>query len=246
MANKKKAPKKESEAPAPVKVVDPREPLPATDANFKATLVDLRRTLESLPKPEQPGPGDLVQAVLHMIMAEGLPCGYGQEAVRRLETSFVDRNEFRITEAFETAELLADLDIPDLFDRCVLVRDMVNGIYAEQNSVSLEFVRELTIADRAQLPRRIPAITPKLNKFLSNLLSFEEAVFSDKSTQRVVQRLGLDPADKGVLEFFSQVKNLLAPFGHLPFKVGPDGKLLKEPVLSPACLLLRLSPTGKR
>ncbi len=244
--NKKTVKKASAPTPAPVKVVDPREALPATDANLRSTLDALRQLATTLPKPEAPVQLDLVHALLHIIFAEGLPCGYGQEAVRRIEESFVDRNEFRVTEAFEVADLLADLEIPDIFARCVVVRDNVNQIYNDQNAVTLDFLREATIADRTNFFHRLPAIHSKLAKFLSNVLSFEEAVFSEKSTQRVMQRLGFDPAAKAPQEFFAEVRTLFAPFGHLPLAVAPPGKLVLTPTLSPLCLVLRLAPSGKR
>ena len=102
--------------------------------------------LADVEAPEEPQALDLVEAALHIAFAQGLPCGYGQEVRRRLAESFVDRNEFRVTEAYEVEEMLADLEIPDLFDRCLSVRDMVSQVYADQNGITLEFLREAGIA----------------------------------------------------------------------------------------------------
>ncbi|MCA8954066.1 MAG: hypothetical protein KDE27_31450 [Planctomycetes bacterium] len=232
---------------------DPREALEPTPANLKATLAAFEKVLAELqppPEPVQPGAPelDLVEAVLHIAFADGLPCGYGQEVRRRIAESFVDRNEFRVTEAYEVEELLSDLGIPDLFDRCLAVRDMIGQIYADQNGITLEFLREAGVGDRNMFFQRVPAMPPHVVGFLGNLLTFEEICFSEKSTLRAQQRIGIDPKNNAANDFFANVRALLKPFGYLPLAVGKDlagGKPNLAHELSPACLLLRLGPAVK-
>jgi SAM-dependent methyltransferase len=182
-----------------------------------------------------------------MYFADGLPCGYGQEARRRIADGFVDRNEFRVTEAFEVEDLLRDLPIPRLFDRCLAVRDSVAQIYNDQNGVNLGFLRDAGIGDRNTFFQRVPALQSHVVHFLTTLLNLEEVVFSDKATVRAQQRLGWEgPAAN---KFVDEARALLKPYGCLPLDVGANlaGKKpnLKHE-LSPACLLLRLAPAGKR
>ena len=246
--------KKQTEGKAAKKTVvepppDPRAPVAPTEANLSATLAELTAVLKGLTPPAQPQKVELVHALCHIVLGEGLPCGVGQECVRRIEAAFVDRNEFRVTEAFVVAELLGDLEIPDLFERCLVVRDAIAQIYNDQNAINLDFLHEAGVSDRQNFFNRVPSLSPKSVKFLMNLLSFEEAIFSDRSTQRVIQRLGLDPKASYVNGFFAALKTELAPFGHVPLQVGPDrgdGKPITKPILSPACLLARLAPRGKR
>ena len=243
MPTKKKA-TKGSESPA----ADPRAVLAPTPAACEQSVTAVRGVLERLPRPPEPKAGDLVYAMLHIQFADGIPCGYGQEAVRRIERGFVDRNEFRVTEAFEVAELLEDLAIPDLFERCLAVRDAVAQIYNDQNGVSLDFLREASVADRTQFFARIPALTPRVIKYLVAVISCEECIFSERSTQRVQQRLGFEPGAPHVDKMFTDLRDLLRPFGHLPLQVAPDradGASTLEPVLCPACLVVRLT-TAKR
>lgn len=194
-------------------------------------------------------PLDLVDAMMHFYFADGLACGYGQEARRRIADGFVDRNEFRVTEAFEVEDLLRDLPIPNLFDRCLAVRDSVAQIYNDQNGVNLGFLRDAGISDRNTFFQRVPAVQPQVATFLTNLLTLEELCFSEKSTLRAQQRLGLEVKDAHVGKFLDEVRALLKPYGCLPLDVGPNlaGRKvnLKHP-LSPACLLVRLAPAGKR
>lgn len=248
MAAKKKS-KKASASEKTAAAPDPREPLPQNAASWQQTLRELDAVLADLPPPPEPVPGDLVEAMLHISFADGLPCGYGQEARRRITQGFVDRNEFRVTEAYEVEDMLRDLGIPDLFERCLFVREAVGQIYADQNSVQLDFLRDVGVGDRNTFFQRMPAIRPHVVAFLNNLLTVEELCFSDKSLLRVQQRLGMDPKDPAAEKFTAGVRERLRPYGHLPLAVGPDlagGKVNLAHPLSPACLLTRLLPSGRK
>ncbi len=232
---------------------DPREPLAPTADNVHRLLGELKAVLADLPEPPAPAEGaalpqlDLVDAMLHFYFADGLPCGFGQEVRRRIAESFVDRNEFRVTEAFEVEDMLRDLPIPNLFDRCLAVRDSVAQIYNDQNGVSLGFLREAGISDRNTFFQRVPAVQPQVATFLTNLLTIEELCFSDKSTLRAQQRLGIEPAVAN--KHLDELRATLKPYGYLPLDVGPHvggRKVNTKHLLSPACLLVRLAPPGKR
>lgn len=257
--------KKKAKAPAADAPPDPREPLAPTAENLQKTLAALKAVLADLPPPapvasEQAGAApetasgtvsslDLVDAMMHFYFADGLACGYGQEARRRIAEGFVDRNEFRVTEAFEVEDLLRDLPIPNLFDRCLAVRDSVAQIYNDQNGVNLGFLREAGISDRNTFFQRVPAVQPQVATFLTNLLTLEELCFSEKSTLRAQQRLGLEAKDAAVGKFLDEIRALLKPYGCLPLDVGPNlagRKVNLKHSLSPACLLARLAPAGKR
>ena len=191
---------------------------------------------------------DYIDALLHMYFAHGLPCGYGQEVRRRIEESFVDRNEFRVTEAFEVEELLRDLEIPDLFDRCLAVRESIAQVYNDKNGVHLTFLRDAGVSDRSNFFQRVPAIQHHVAVFLNNMLAIEELCFSDKSTLRAQQRLGLDAKIPAVAKFVDELRACLKPYGHVPVSVGPDGSNGKpnlKHTLSPACILARLAPVVK-
>lgn len=228
---------------------DPRAPIRPTVAALKRTLTQLRAGLERVEPPAEPQQGDLVDAMLHCILADGAPCGLAQEAARRIEAEFVDRNEFRVTEAYETEELLTDLGFPETFERCRIAKAAVVQVYNDQNGVTLEFLREATVSERKSFFQREPAIPPWAVAYLQNLLAFEEIAFSSKSTLRAQVRVGLDPRAVGVIGFVEELLGVLASYGHVPLLVGPhseDGKPILEPELCPACLLARLGPPGKR
>ena len=87
MAEKKKTAKKGSRGRTGVSTVDPRAPLAPTQGNLTATLEETTAVVGLLRPPDQPGPSDLVDSLLHLIFAEGLPCSFGQAALHRIDTS---------------------------------------------------------------------------------------------------------------------------------------------------------------
>jgi hypothetical protein len=227
---------------------DLREPRKPAASAFRATLEELREALAHLTPPAEPHTGDLVLAMVHFTFADGLPCAVGQEAYRRLDTGFVDRNELRLSEAFEIEAMLQDLEIPNLFERSLAVRDSVAQIYNDQNAADLSVLREAMVTERNQFFARAPAIKPRVAKFLDDLVSFESILFSDRSTLRVQQRLGLDSKSLPVDEFIGDLKPLLRDFGHLPLAVPPasPGSPGVGPGLCPACIVTRLGPPSRR
>jgi hypothetical protein len=228
---------------------DPRLPLGTGPAAFAQVLADVKAVLAELEVPKEPKPGDLFEALVHIAFADGVACGIGQEVLRRINENFVDRNEFRVSEAYEVEDLLRDLPIPELFDRCLMVREAVGQIYNDQNGMELGFLREATISDRNAFFQRVPALRPYVIGWLHSLMTVEELVFSDKSLLRVQQRLGMEPKDASMDLVLAELRALLRPFGQLPLQVGklmPSGRPNTSHALCPACTLVRLAPAGRR
>ena len=253
MAAKKKN-EKAAAVPAVEAAPDPRLALPAGAPSWDTVLADLKAVLASVAAPAEPQNLDLFEAMVHIAFGEGLSCGIGQEAARRIRTSFVDRNEFRVTEAYEVEDLLRDLPIPDLFARCLWVRETVGQIYSDQNGLDMAFLRNMGVGDRATFFQRLPSMPASVVAWVNNLLTVEELVFSDKSILRAQQRLGMDPKDGKAAKFVDEVRAMLKPFGHLPITVGkdeaPNKAGLAKPnmghALCPACNLIRLGPPAKQ
>lgn len=251
-----------ADIPVPEPIIEEPEPdpepapAPASSGNSASGSDDgAEKAAEKDAKPAKPKEPivrlpqlDYIDALLHIYFATGLPCGFGQEVRRRIEESFVDRNEFRVTEAFEVEELLEDLEIPDLFARCLAVRESIAQIYNDQNGVHMHFLREAGIGDRQMFFQRVPAVEDHVVSFISNLLTYEEVVFSEKSTLRAQQRIGLDPKNSAVAKFVDELRACLKPYGHIPVSIGAEGKDGKPNLkhkLSPACILVRMAPLVK-
>jgi hypothetical protein len=243
MTKKKPRTKGGDDADAGAAAVDPREPVEPKPALLQTTLDACAAILASLEKPAEPQPGDLVAAVIHQVLGAGLPCWIPQEALRRFDLEFVDRNELRVTEAFETEELLADLGIPELFERCRSVQQLVSQIYGDQNRIELGALRTLSITERKGMFQRLPAIPSDAVAYLNQVLTFEDVLFAPRSAARSQAKLGLEGADGEA--FVQKARELFGPYGHLPLLVGKHGNQGGEHVLCPSCLLARISAGRK-
>jgi len=115
------------------------------------------------------------------------------EAVKRLRDTFPDWNEFRVSDTFEFVEVLEDLNIGDLYDRCEQALEFVREVYKDQNAVDLEFLREREPAERLQLLNRYPALGAGLALHLALALQDFSGVLFDYSWARVAHRVGLIP-----------------------------------------------------
>ena len=72
---------------------------------------------------------------------------------------------------------------------------------------------------------------------------------ADKVDVQKCSACHLDPKDANAGKFLDRVRALLKPYGHLPLSVGPDlpgHKPNSKHTLSPACILVRLAPGGKK
>jgi len=142
--------------------------------------------------PARKAPKTVVEVGIFAIFAiGGNPSGACMEAVRRLLETFPDWNEFRISDAIEFHELLEDLGLKDLYDRCERVLDFINDVYQDQNQVDLEFLRDLPPEDRLQILDRYTSLGPPLAHFLALSLQGFEGVLFHYSLARVAQRVGL-------------------------------------------------------
>ncbi|GEM_PF-3046418 len=130
------------------------------------------------------------------------------EAVKRLVEAFPDWNEFRISDPLEFVEILEDLEIDNLYNRCERVLEFINDVYQDQNGVDLEFLRQSDTEDRLTILDRYVSLGPALAHFLALGIQGFEGVLFHYSWARVVQRLGLVPrsgSPKVLLSSFAKV-----------------------------------------
>ncbi len=239
-AKKPKAVKPKDEPPLPRAAVAP------TAAGLESMRKEAAAVLADLQAPEEPKPADLIAAFLHLTFAaKRTPCHVAQQILARIESEFVDRNEYRVTEAFEIEEMLAEFELPNAFEVCLAAKRGIDEIYNDQNGFTLDFLREASVTDRNMFFQRVPSVPAAMAKHLVHLVSFEEIFLSERSTQRVQQRLGLEPKDKHVESFITDMRTLLKPFGHLPLDVAEQSAKSAKHQLCPTCTILRLGPEPK-
>ncbi len=168
------------------------KPKKVTAAKLVAVL---NQYMGKVPRPPQKkSPKTVVETGIFAILAiGGNAAGECMDAVHRLLEAFPDWNEFRISDAIEFYELLAETKIDNLYDRCQRILDFVNDVYQDQNAVDLEFLRDLEPQDRLQILDRYPSLGPPLAYFIALSLQNYEGVLFNYSWARVAQRVGLVP-----------------------------------------------------
>ncbi len=151
----------------------------------------------------------LVQLGMFCVFAVGgNPPKVCLEAVKRLVEAFPDWNEFRISDPLEFVEILEDLKLDNLYNRCERVLEFINDVYQDQNGVDLEFLRESDSEDRLTILDRYVSLGPALAHFLALGIQGFEGVLFHYSWARVVQRLGIVPrsgSPKVLLASFAKV-----------------------------------------
>jgi hypothetical protein len=173
-------------------------------------LAPMEATITVSAAPGSPEPG-VVDHALYVVLAKDQNPKKAAEAVQRLHSEFVDWNEVRLCEAFEFADLFADLlPGPDLFARCERLKELINQIYQDQNKISLEFLREASPEERAKYLATLPALRPEEVFYVQVALTgFDQVVFHYGSA-RVVQRLGVVKRTGSPTQMVAQLEKLLA------------------------------------
>ncbi len=140
-------------------------------------------------------PRDILELILfhkmHFYMAE-------QEAVdrfRRLKAAFVDWNEVRIS---SVKEIQAAFDgVPDALDLSIFIKDLLEQLHRENQSVSLEFLAEKNLSDIRRYLRAFKGIDPAtINLVLRVRKEYPVLPVSD-CMEPTLERLGVvRPGDK--------------------------------------------------
>jgi hypothetical protein len=161
----------------------------------KGIQESLSKVLGRCPTPPVKDKGfTLVEIGIFSIFAIGRTSARdAAEATKRVVKAFPDWNEFRISDAFELVEILDDLKIDSLFDRCEQVLEFVNEVYNDQNFVDLEYLRELPVEDRLALLGRFQSIPSSMTHYLALAIQDFEGFLFHYSWARVVQRVGIVP-----------------------------------------------------
>ncbi|MEZ5988330.1 MAG: hypothetical protein R3F30_04260 [Planctomycetota bacterium] len=169
-----------------------KSPKKATAKEIQALL--LKHLGRCAVPPKAGAPENLVQMGIYCFFAVGGTSSKAAiDAMRRLIDNFPDWNEFRISDAYELVEILEDLPIEHLFDRCEQVLEFVNEVYNDRNFVELEYLREYPVEDRPAMLGRYQSLPPSYAHFLALAIQDFEGFLFHYSWARVVQRLGLVP-----------------------------------------------------
>jgi endonuclease III len=111
------------------------------------------------------------------------------QAFRRLKTAFVDWNEVRISAVKEIQELFEGL--PDALELAIFVKDFLEYLHRENQSVTLEFLGEKNLGDIRRYLRGIKGIEPATIDLVLRLRKEHPVVPLSAPMERTLVRLGV-------------------------------------------------------
>jgi endonuclease III len=140
-------------------------------------------------------PQDILELILfhkmHFFMAE-------EEAVHRfhrLKETFVDWNEVRISSVKEIQEVFAGLE--DALELSIFVKDLLEQVHRDQQSVSLEFLAARNLSDIRRYLRAFKGIDPATINLVLRLRKEYPVLPVSDSMELTLERLGVfRPGDK--------------------------------------------------
>ncbi|HRK31538.1 MAG TPA: hypothetical protein PLD59_10705 [Tepidisphaeraceae bacterium] len=98
-----------------------------------------------------------------------------EEAIKVIETEFVDLNELRVATELEVLEMIGSR-MPDLESRVSMFITSLNAIFAREHSLGLERVRALPKREIRQFFRELPGMNPFVDAYIM-LYGFDTHAF---------------------------------------------------------------------
>ncbi|MBL8764327.1 MAG: hypothetical protein JNM07_08670 [Phycisphaerae bacterium] len=124
---------------------------------LKSLLAKLRsRFPEAEPVPPAPDEPTLREFVRSLLVWE-CPTSRAETAMRRIEQNIVDFNELRVCMPDDIVRMIGHT-YPRAEDRAVRLRESLNGVFARNHSVSLEFLRVMPKRDARTYLEELPGV----------------------------------------------------------------------------------------
>lgn len=134
----------------------------------------LKRLLKER-KPEPREPQEPLKALVRGAMSFDMPDGRAEDAMRAIETEFVDLNELRVATDLEIQELLG-VKYPLIERRVAMITQSLNNIFEREHTLSLDRLKTLSKRDARQFVRELPDIHPFVEAYVM-LFSFDGHAF---------------------------------------------------------------------
>jgi endonuclease-3 len=126
--------------------------------------------------------------MLHLHM----PARRAEQAFARLKRDFVDWNEVRVSSLEEIQGTLGScMSAASLAEA---IRRLLGEVHRSQHETSLEFLNELTIAEVRKYLRSLDGVGPSTIDLVLRLKKATGVVPLDKSSERVLVRMGVVPS----------------------------------------------------
>ena len=134
-------------------------------------------------------PKDILDLIVFHKFHFFMPEDDALQAYRRLKTSFVDWNEVRISSVKEIQEIFDG--VPDALEIAIFVKDFLEFLHRENQSVSLEFLTQKTLAEIRRYLKQVKGIEPATISLVL-LLRKEHPVFPlSAPMERSLVRVGV-------------------------------------------------------
>jgi endonuclease III len=134
----------------------------------------LKRVLkEHKPAPRQPQ--EPLNALVRGAMSFDMPDARAADAMRAIETEFVDLNELRVATDLEIQELLG-VKYPMIERRVAMITQSLNNIFEREHTLSLDRLKTVSKRDARQFLRELPDIHPFVEAYVM-LFGFDGHAF---------------------------------------------------------------------
>jgi endonuclease III len=149
-------------------------------------LKSLTKRLVKEYKPDDRQAQEPLKALVRAAMSFDVSDSRASDAMRAIETEFVDLNELRVATDLEIQELLG-VKYPEIERRVAMITQSLNNIFEREHTLSLDRLKTISKRDARQFLRELPDIHPFVEAYVM-LFGFEGHAF---------------PIDDDMLEFFS-------------------------------------------
>jgi endonuclease-3 len=190
---------------------------------------------------------DVVRQLLKIILIEETPEAVVEAALERINQTFVDLNEMRVSLAKEISDTLVGVARPH--DKAVQITKLFNEIFLKRNSMDWSFVRTLGVRELRQYFEATSGGSPVLGAAAVMFFSNGHAVPADADVRRVLSRLDLTEPEESVVDLQGFLERAVTKEqGYetwaLIHRLGESLCLVKTP-LCEKCPLKDLCPTGR-
>ena len=134
-------------------------------------------------------PREILDLVIFHKINFYMPEGEALHAYRRLKTAFVDWNEVRISSVKEIQEVFQG--VPDSLELAIFVKDFLEQLHRENQSVDLEFLAEQNLGDIRRYLRTVKGVDPATIDLVLRLRKEHPVLPVSAPMEQTLLRLGV-------------------------------------------------------
>jgi endonuclease III len=138
-------------------------------------------------KPAERQRQEPLKALVRAAMSYDVSDHRASEAVRAIETEFVDLNELRVATDLEIQEMLG-VKYPEIEKRVAMITQSLNNIFEREHTMSLDRLSTISKRDARQFLRELPDVHPFVEAYVM-LFAFDGHAF---------------PIDEEILDFLKE------------------------------------------